>query len=136
MNSIAKFCSATALAAFALCVFSPGVANAANFAGAWAVRGTLGRPVIASATPECVFRQAGNRIAGACRGPNSAGAAAGAVNGQAIIWQWNITVTNAIGIKGIATFKGVWGRDGVLRGTWTHSARPGVGGVFTALKLG
>jgi hypothetical protein len=91
--------------------------------------------VIATSAPVCVFRQGGNAISGSCKGPNGIGSADGSVNGSAIYWRWHIIATNSRGLAGIATYHGVWGSDGVLRGTWTHSARSGAYGTFTAQKL-
>jgi hypothetical protein len=135
MNMIAKLAYASALAGFAFVASSAGSADAANFAGTWTVAGTLGNPVVATSAPVCVFRQSGNAISGSCKGPNGIGSAVGSVNGRAILWRWNIIATNAVGLAGIATYHGVWGSDGVVRGTWTHSRRPGVYGPFTAQKL-
>jgi hypothetical protein len=135
MNMIAKLAYASALAAFALVASATAPADAANFAGTWTVAGTLGNPVVATSAPVCVFRQSGNAISGSCKGPNGIGSAVGSVNGRAILWRWNIIATNAVGLAGIATYHGVWGSDGVVRGTWTHSRRPGAYGPFTAQKL-
>jgi hypothetical protein len=135
MNVIAKFRYGSALVAFAIVASSASSADAANFAGSWAVSGRLGNPVVATSAPVCVFRQAGNAIAGSCKGPNGIGSADGSVNGRAIAWRWHIIATNAVGLAGTATYRGVWGSDGVIRGTWTHSRRPGAYGPFTAQKL-
>jgi hypothetical protein len=135
MNVIAKLRYAGALVGFALVASSAGIADATNFAGTWTVAGTLGNPVIATSAPVCIFRQGGNAISGTCKGPNGIGSADGSVNGRAIYWRWHIIATNPNGLAGIATYRGVWGSDGVVRGTWTHTARPGVGGIFTAQKL-
>jgi hypothetical protein len=83
----------------------------------------------------CVFRQNGNAISGSCKGPNAIGSADGSVNGRAIAWRWHTIASNAVGLNGTATYRGVWGSDGVVRGTWTHSRRPGYSGPFTAQKL-
>lgn len=131
----ARFRFAGALLAFALAAAAAGTAGAANFAGTWTVSGVLGNPVVATSAPVCVFRQAGNAISGTCKGPNGIGAAAGSVNGRAILWRWRVIATNANGLAGIATYRGTWGSDGVVRGNWTHSARPGAWGTFTAQKL-
>ena len=134
---IAKLVYASALAAFALVASAPAPADAANFAGTWAVSGTIfsGGVVVATSAPVCVFRQSGNAISGSCKGPNGIGSADGSVNGRAIAWRWHIIATTSIGLAGIATYRGVWGSDGVVRGTWTHSRRPGASGPFTAQHL-
>jgi hypothetical protein len=135
MNVVAKFRYGIALVACAIVASSASIADAANFAGTWSVSGRLGNPVVATSAPICVFRQSGNAIAGSCKGPNGIGSADGAVNGRAIIWRWHVIATNSMGLHGTATYRGVWGSDGVIRGTWTHSRRPGYQGPFTAQKL-
>ena len=135
MNAIAKGRYGSALVALAIVASFASIANAANFAGSWAVSGRLGNPVVATSAPVCVFRQAGNAISGSCKGPNGIGSADGSVNGRAIAWRWHIIATNAVGLAGTATYRGVWGSDGVIRGTWTHSRRPGYNGPFTAQRL-
>lgn len=122
-------------AVFALALALPTVANAANFAGTWAVSGILGHPVTATASPVCVFRQSRNAISGTCKGPNGIGSALGAVNGSAIEWQWHIIATDPQGLSGIATFRGVLDADGVIRGTWHHSDNPAIIGTFTAQRV-
>jgi hypothetical protein len=126
---------ASALAGFAIVVSSAGVANAATFAGTWAYSATLGRPVIATSAPVCVLRQSGNTLSGSCKGPNGIGSGAGIVNGRAILLQWHHIATTSIGRTGTATYHGVWGSDGVVRGTWVDTVWPGVTGTFTAQKL-
>jgi hypothetical protein len=135
MNAIAKVRYGSALVALAIVASSASIANAANFAGTWAVSGTLGNPTVATSAPVCVFRQNGNAISGSCKGPNGIGSAVGSVNGRAILWRWNIIATTSMGLAGTATYHGVWGSDGVIRGTWTHSRRPGYYGPFTAQHL-
>jgi hypothetical protein len=135
VNSIVMLRFASALVAFALCVSLPGIANAANFAGTWAVSGTLGNPVVATASPVCVFKQDGNEIHGSCKGPNGLGSADGAVDGQKIVFNWHHVATTAVGITGTSSFKGVLESDGVIRGTWTSSAIPNAWGTFTAQRV-
>jgi hypothetical protein len=118
----------------ALMALAPAAASAATFAGTWSVAGTIGNPVVAKATPVCKLAQSGSKLAGTCRGPNGAGAAAGAVSGRAITLTWRVVATNAIGSSGIITYKGVLGNDGVIRGTWTFSTARGLVGTFTAIR--
>jgi hypothetical protein len=134
MNVIAKLRSGSALVACAIVALASS-ADAANFAGSWAVSGRLGNPVVATSAPVCVFRQTGSRISGSCKGPNAIGSADGSVNGRAIAWRWYTIATNEVGLSGTATYRGVWGSDGIIRGTWAHSRRPGYSGPFTAQKL-
>jgi|SRR5450755_915759 hypothetical protein len=135
MKLFARLGFASALVGFAILVISPRIADAANFAGTWAVNGIMGDPVFATIAPVCVFKQDGNKITGSCKGPNGLGSAEGAVDGEKIVWHWYRIATNSVGVDGTATLKGVWGSDGVLRGTWTDSAAPDAGGTFTAQKL-
>ena len=65
-------------------------------------------------SPVCEFRQSGDRLAGTCSGPNGGG--------------------NAVGLAGVSSFQERLGADGVVRGTWTFSGRPGVRGEFTAQR--
>lgn len=109
-----------------------GVASADGFAGTWTVHGVLGNPPVAQATPVCVFRQAGDRISGTCRGPNGIGAADGVASGNTIIWHWHIIATTSVGMPGVATFSGTLDPDGYIRGTWRHSSMPKVSGPFVA----
>jgi hypothetical protein len=132
MRTIAKVRYTAALMGFALCISSVGIVDAANFAGTWTFSAVMAN---ATSAPVCVFRQAGNRISGSCKGPNGIGSAIGAVSGDAIAFQWHIIATNPRGLAGIATYKGVWGSDGVVRGRWTHSAIPREVGTFTGQKL-
>jgi hypothetical protein len=135
MNMIAKLAYASALAVCGLVASATAPADAANFAGTWSVSGRIGNPVVATSAPICVFRQSGNAIAGSCKGPNGIGSADGSVNGNAILWHWHVIATNSVGLAGTATYHGVWGSDGVIRGTWTHSRRPGYYGPFTAQRV-
>ena len=132
MNLPIKLRSAGALAGFALILSNSGIAEAANFAGSWAVAGTMRNG--ATTAPVCVFRQVGNKVAGTCKGPSGIGSAAGVVSGSAIVWRWNRIATARIQVNGIVIYKGVWGAAG-LRGTWTDSASPGYVGTFSARKV-
>jgi hypothetical protein len=38
-------------------------------------------------------------------------------------------------MRGTATYHGVWGSDGVVRGTWVDSAIRGESGTFTGQKI-
>lgn len=109
--------------------------GAADFAGKWAVNGTMVGRVNASVAPVCSFRQSGNALSGSCKGPNGLGSADGAVDGGQVVWEWHIVATDSIGLSGIARFHGALGSDGVIRGTWTHSSIIGESGRFTAQKV-
>ncbi len=136
MRTLTTFRS-TAVAALALFVASPIVAEAASFAGTWTFTGTFvqngGTYVTA---PVCVLRQTGNALAGSCKGPNAIGSANGLVNGRAITLQWHAISTNPAtrGQGGVATLRGTWGADGVVRGTIVSTSTPGTG-VLTGQKM-
>jgi hypothetical protein len=126
---------AFAIIVFALLVCAPRAADAANFAGTWAVSGTMGDPVFFHASPICVFKQDGDKLSGSCKGPNGLGSAEGAVDDKKIVWHWYHIATNSVGVDGTATFRGVLGDDGVIRGTLTDTYAPDAGGPFTAQKV-
>ncbi len=124
-----------AIVGCALILVSPSLAQAANFAGTWAVRGTLrSSTYVGTVAPNCVLAQSGNTVSGTCEGPNSAGPVLGAVRGSAIEFQWHMTRITSIGMTGIATFRGTLGSDGVIRGTWAYVGINGTG-VFTAQRV-
>jgi hypothetical protein len=123
-----------AIAGFALGAFFPAGASAANFAGAWAVAGIMGKSIVSTTAPVCVFRQVGNELAGSCKGPSGIGSAHGVVSGSLIAWQWNRIATSPVQVNGIVIYKGTLVPGG-LRGTWTDSARPDVVGTFTARRV-
>jgi hypothetical protein len=107
---------------------------AVNFSGTWHISGTLRTSVsVGSLAPVCVLKQSGDTILGPCRGPNGQGNATGIVNANRIQLTWNEIRTTAFGLTGVITFHGALGSDGVIRGTWTSSAVPGVG-TFTAIR--
>jgi hypothetical protein len=88
---------------------------------------------IAKVSPVCTLRQSGDALSGTCRGPNGVGTATGELNGARILFQWHVARTNAIGMSGVATFHGVLGPDGVIRGTWTFTGFNATGS-FTAIR--
>src|SRR5579863_2637591 len=91
---------AFAIIVFALLVCAPRAADAANFAGTWAVSGTMGDPVFFHASPICVFKQDGDKLSGSCKGPNGLGSAEGAVDDKKIVWHWYHIATNSVGVDG------------------------------------
>jgi hypothetical protein len=133
MSKTVSACVASAFAALGI-LLSQNSAAAANFAGTWAISGTIGDPVIAIATPNCTFKQDGDTISGTCEGPGAKGSADGAVDGSTIVWHWHMVAKTTSGLAGEATFTGVMGSDGDVSGTWTHSAVTGVTGKFTAQR--
>lgn len=136
MKTIVNARYASALFVFVLLISSLGRAEAANFTGTWSINGTMVRGnLYATASPICIIKQVGSSVSGTCKGPNGIGAASGVVNGSAILLRWNHIPTNNVGLRGIASFHGAWGSDGVLRGTWTDTAEPGMVGNFSGQKV-
>ncbi len=136
MGTVAKMRYAPALIAFAMFIASAGSADAANFAGRWSVGGSVvGGGYVTTIAPVCVLQQVGARIAGACRGPNNGGAAAGTVSGGVIVWQWRMVALTRLGFSGIATFRGVLGPGGIVRGQWRLTSHPGYVGNFTMKRV-
>ncbi|HEX3466717.1 MAG TPA: hypothetical protein VHT05_01300 [Candidatus Elarobacter sp.] len=132
MRLLSTLRTPAAVAALVAAAALPIAASAASFAGTWTFTGTF---VLKNASyvtaPVCVLRQTGNALAGSCKGPNAIGSANGVVSGRTIMLQWH-----AIGKKGsgVATMKGTWGADGVVRGTITSTQVPGVG-TLTGQKV-
>jgi hypothetical protein len=136
MRSATRIRYASAIFAFALLLSSLGRADAANFTGTWSFNGTIvAGNRYATVSPVCILKQGGSNISGTCKGPNGIGAAAGIVNGNAILVRWNHIPTNSLGLRGIATFHGAWGSDGVIRGTWMDTAEGSAVGNFSAQKV-
>lgn len=125
--------SLAAAAALVAVAAVPLAADAANFAGTWSFTGSVNYHGKSSTTaPVCQLRQSGNALAGSCKAPNFAGPVSGTVSGRSIVLQWS--ATNAAGFKALATMKGTWGADGVVRGTITSTSWP-VPGVLTGQKM-
>jgi hypothetical protein len=114
--------------AFVAAVISPVAASAqVSMSGTWSVSGLIGPSGGINGvtwSPTCVFQQAGDRLAGTCRGPAGVGPAAGAVSGAVVTFQWQYTPGGPI-------FSGVAGPDGVIRGSVTFDGRTG---TFTAAR--
>ncbi|HXW76081.1 MAG TPA: hypothetical protein VEJ20_01590, partial [Candidatus Eremiobacteraceae bacterium] len=72
---------------------------------------------------------------GECKGPNGEGPAAGKVFGDKIIWHYDHTATTPLGQDGVATFTGILGSDGVIRGTYGDSTVPGYSGAWTGTPV-
>lgn len=104
-----------------------------DLSGAWEIRGSMrvaGQALLRTA-PSCEFQQAGARLVGTCKGPNSLGTAAGTVDGAHVSWQWQAASYTPAGRSGLASFDGEAGPDNVIRGTWSFSEAPGLKGQFT-----
>jgi hypothetical protein len=115
---------------------APSLAQAADFSGTWQVTGHIQQPggFVGQVSPVCVFHQSGGVVSGECKGPNSEGAMRGAVDGNKIVWHWSLTAITSIGGTGVASFSGIRGSDGVIRGTWTATFAPGTGD-WTGTKI-
>jgi hypothetical protein len=110
-------------------------AQSIDFSGKWSVSGNLasggGMMIIA---PVCDLKQAGDQIAGPCKGPNGSCSAVGVVNGADIDMTCRTTSTNHQNLAGFSTFHGTLGGDNIVRGTWAHSRFPGASGRFTMMR--
>lgn len=115
----------------------PLVAYGANFAGSWAVSGTLSTPDGSmTISPVCKFKQDNDAITGSCKGPSYLGSVDGAVDGNTIVWHWHGVAINEEQEKNVTTtFKGTLGSDGLIRGQWTDSLVEDASGIFTAQKV-
>ena len=134
MKSLSMLSLICAVAALAFCLTSS-KAEAANFAGKWAINGYLGDPPFADIKPICTLKQEGAELHGTCKGPNAFGTATGAVNGRKILLTWKHAATTDEGYDGIATFKGTLDEEGIIRGTWTDSQFPDAGGPWTGQRV-
>jgi hypothetical protein len=133
MRFLSPLRNLAAAAALVAVTALPLAADAANFAGTWAFTGSLNYHGKSSTTaPVCTLRQSGNTLAGSCKAPNFAGPATGTVSGRSIVLQWH--ATNAAGLKAVATMRGTWGADGVVRGTITSTSWPAAG-ILTGQKM-
>lgn len=115
--------------------FAPSAARAADFSGTWVVNGTIGSPPVGTVSPVCVFKQDGKDVRGSCKGPHGLGPAHGTVDGEKISWHWDDEATDKTGSTGTATFNGVLGADGTIKGTWISTAIPDASGTFTMQKV-
>lgn len=105
----------------------------ANVAGTWAISGRIEADgALAVARPQCVFQQAAGAVTGTCKGPNSHGSVTGTIAGEKVSFRLETIPDTDVGMHGLATFEGVLGADGVIRGTWTAAQLPGASGEFTA----
>jgi hypothetical protein len=111
-------------------VLAAGAASAqpVNIAGTWEVAGQMtAGGVVYAANPTCRFEQVGERISGACIGPNATGPATGVVSGRTISWSWTHRATTLAGISGVTNFNGAYGDRHLIRGEMSAPGIPGVG---------
>jgi hypothetical protein len=85
----------------------------ADVSGAWTIEAKCER---GGALPVCFFQQAGTKITGTCKGPNSLGTASGTVKGRSVEFVWDSTAyTRAEGpVRG--EFFGTVNPDGTITG--------------------
>lgn len=131
MSTIAKRWLATAIGAFTMVVLFPAIAAAHDFSGTWAFSGTIGHEDLETMSGVCTLTQDKDAIVGSCKGPDGVSVADGDVDGDKIILRVHHVKTNGHGVTGIATFHGVLDDDGIIRGEWMDSPRPGLTGPFT-----
>jgi hypothetical protein len=136
MKSLPKAWAISAFVGLGLILYLCAVAQAADFAGTWVFSGVMRGPGFEETIgPVCVFRQNGNEIQGSCKGSAGIGSADGAVDGYSIAFQWHRIGTSSNAYTSTLTFKGVWGRDGLIHGDWKDSAfPPEATGSFEAKK--
>jgi hypothetical protein len=132
MNLTAKLPYVGALLAFGLAAALGGVAEAATIAGSWNVAGSI--PGAETIAPICVFKQAGARLSGICRGPSATGPVVGTVSGNAVTWSWHKVPTNTLQVNSIVTFRAVFSATGV-RGTFTDTVDRGLVGSFVGRRI-
>jgi hypothetical protein len=118
--------------AFGLAASASGIAEAAVFAGSWNVSAVI--PGRETTAPICVFKQAGAKLSGICRGPSATGPAVGTVVGSTVVWSWHKVPTNNLQINSIATYRGVFSGT-AIRGTWSDSVYPGLAGTFVGRRI-
>jgi hypothetical protein len=119
-----------ALVAIGLMLGSSGAANAqdATFTGRWSFSGLIvAGPMSFAFAQVCDIQQIGPQVAGSCHGPNGACSAVGVANGPNLDLTCRTVATNNPAIAGVLTFHGAVAPDGVVRGSCTHTATPGVG---------
>ncbi len=128
MKAIIALCAALVLG------LAAGGAGAADFSGSWRMSGTImdGERLVFTATPVCVFQQAGSLLTGTCKGPNALGPATGSVDGRSVSWTSEMRGYTAVGATGTIDCAGHLDPDGVIRGVLRFSGLPGLTGAFTA----
>jgi hypothetical protein len=135
MKSLPKSWAVSAFFALGLILSVGTVAQAANFAGTWVFSGLMqGRGFEETIGPVCVFRQTGNEIQGSCKGSAGIGSVDGAVDGYSIAFQWHRIGTSSNAYTSTLTFRGIWGRDGLIHGEWKDSVYPRATGNFEAKR--
>jgi len=111
-------------------------AQQVDYSGKWSLSGqiTAGR-MFMSFAQICDLKQAGDQLAGPCRGPNGGCSLVGVVSGGAVDLTCRTTNTNSPNLAGVSTFHGALGADEIVRGSCTHSRLPGASGVFAMMRL-
>jgi hypothetical protein len=131
MSRFGRFSFAAALAVLFVVAYSPSAAKADYFTGKWSFSGELGHPPIEQLAGVCrITVNSHGLVAGSCESPYGVAKAEGETNGHNIILRVHHIGTRQGGVTGIATLKGVWYHDGVIRGTFTDSPFPDARGDF------
>ncbi|HXW77395.1 MAG TPA: hypothetical protein VEJ20_08305 [Candidatus Eremiobacteraceae bacterium] len=131
---VRKLLCAVVPALVAAVLLAPTAAKADYFTGHWHFVGGMGHVEAMNAI--CVIAvNSHGAVAGQCTGPFGVAQAEGVTNGLNIVLRVHHVATRPGGITGIATFKGIWYRSGVIRGTYIDSPFPGGVGSFTAYPV-
>ena len=105
-------------------------AVAEDQASSWQIKATFTDG--ASASPLCIFQQAGDALSGSCKGPNSFGTADGSVRGTHVKFTWHAKAYTDVGMSGDFEFSGVQDPPGTVTGTAIDSQ--GASGQFVATR--
>ena len=112
---------ATARAALLFLVCAPASGDDSDFSGEWSASGHMvSGNMCALVSPVRDFRQSGDQPTGAGVGPRER-------KGREPAMAYGPTAK--IGLAGISSFNGKLGPDNAVRGSWTFSGQPGVGGA-------
>ena len=117
-----------------LMVSAPAWAQEADIAGSWIIEAKFDDGSIAR--PLCIFQQAGARLTGTCKGPNSMGTSTGAVKGQQVSFTWNGVAYTPQGGTGQLVYSGALKADGTISGkvVFNPSSTQALSGTFIAMK--
>jgi len=96
----------------------------ADVSGTWQIEAKCER---GGAVPVCIFQQAGMRITGTCKGPNSLGTSSGNVKGQQVEFVWESLAYTRLEAPIRTTFSGTVNANGTMSGKASNA----VGGTCT-----
>jgi hypothetical protein len=118
------------------CTLTYTIAARADSTAVWAVSGLIRAPHgDETVKPVCKFVSHGDAFKGTCTGTSNVGPAVGSTSGRDVMFRWSHRPHDADGWIGVATFKGVLGSDGVVRGTWIDTSFPHWVGTWEAKRL-